>query len=74
MRTRVEIDRAVLDEAMKAGGFETAEAAVEAALRQMIRSMAQKRALETLHGIGWEGDLDEMRGDRTSHTDWGLQD
>ena len=73
MHSRVEIDRALLDEAMKVGGFLTAEAAVEAALRQMIRSVAQRQALQDLHGIGWEGDLDKMRNDWTPAVDGGCK-
>ena len=46
MRIRVEIESALLEEAMKVGGFETREATVESALRQMIRTAAQRQALQ----------------------------
>lgn len=52
MPTHVEIDETLLAEAMKAGGFETGEASVEEALRRMIRAIAQREALDALHGIG----------------------
>jgi hypothetical protein len=30
----------------------------------MVRLRRQARALKSLKGLGWEGDLDEMRQDR----------
>jgi hypothetical protein len=36
---------------------------VEEGLRLMVRLRKQTRTLKTLKGLGWHGDLDEMRQD-----------
>ena len=64
MRTNIDIDDALLEEAMQATGLMTKKAIVEEALRRVVRHARQRRALEDMRGLGWEGDLDEMR------TDW----
>jgi Arc/MetJ family transcription regulator len=65
MRTNIEIDDDLMDEALKVTGLPTKRAAVEEGLRLMVRLRKQARTLKTLKGLGWEGDLDEMRQDRT---------
>lgn len=61
MRTIIEIDDGLMAEAMKATGAKTKREAVERALRQVVRAQRQLEALRGLKGIGWEGDLDDMR-------------
>jgi Arc/MetJ family transcription regulator len=61
MRTNIEIDDELLASAMKATGLTTKRATVEQGLRLLVRLRRQKQALEELRGLGWEGDLDEMR-------------
>ena len=63
MRTNIEIDDALMAEAMAAAGATTKRDAVEMALRRMVRFARQRKALDELRGIGWYGDLDEMRTD-----------
>jgi Arc/MetJ family transcription regulator len=65
MRTNIEIDDDLMDEALKVTGLPTKRAVVEEGLRLMVRLRKQARTLKTLKGLGWEGDLDEMRQDRT---------
>ena len=60
MRTNIDIDDALLRQVMRATGARTKREAVDAALHQMVR-LKQQEALMQLWGIGWEGDLDEMR-------------
>jgi Arc/MetJ family transcription regulator len=74
MRTNIEIDDKLLKEAMKATGQKTKKATVEEALRLIVKRAGQRQALEELRGMGWEGNLDEMRNDWTSDVDWGLKD
>lgn len=62
MRTNIVIDDALMREAMKASGLKTKRAAVEAGLRLLVELKDQARALRALKGIGWDGNLDEMRG------------
>ncbi|MGL4312970.1 MAG: type II toxin-antitoxin system VapB family antitoxin [Sphingomonas sp.] len=61
MRTNIEIDDQLMADAMKATGANTKREAVEEALRRSVRAARQLEALKGLRGIGWEGDLDDMR-------------
>jgi len=63
MRTNIDIDDDLLAEAMAASGLTTKRATVEEALRQLVLTNRRRQALEALAGIGWEGDLEEMRLD-----------
>jgi Arc/MetJ family transcription regulator len=64
MRTNIEIDDELLSQAMTAAGLPTKRATVEEGLRLLVRLRKQSKALADLRGLGWEGDLDEMRQDR----------
>ena len=64
MRTNIEIDDKLIGEAMKATGLSTKKAVVEEALRGLVRRYHQRKAIDDLAGLGWEGDLEEMRRDR----------
>ncbi|RDJ22450.1 type II toxin-antitoxin system VapB family antitoxin [Bosea caraganae] len=61
MRTNIDIDDALLKEAMEATELSTKKAVVEEALRRLIENNRRRQAIKDLKGIGWEGDLDEMR-------------
>jgi Arc/MetJ family transcription regulator len=63
MRTNLDIDDALLAEAMKATGLPTKRATVEEALRTLLRLREQAQAFNELKGLGWEGDLEAMRLD-----------
>lgn len=63
LRTNIEIDDDLLQEAMAASGLSTKRATVEEALRQLVDTHRRRQALRSLAGIGWEGDLDVMRLD-----------
>ena len=64
MRTNIEIDDKLLAEAMKASGLATKRATVEEGLRLLVRLRNRAKAFEELRGLGWEGNLDEMREGR----------
>jgi Arc/MetJ family transcription regulator len=64
MRTTIDIDDALLAQAMKASGLRTKKATVEEALRRLVCQHRQKNAIAALAGIGWDGDLDSMRESR----------
>ena len=61
VRTNIEIDDDLLAEAMRAAATSIKRATVDEALRTVVRLFRQKKAIEELWGIGWEGDLDAMR-------------
>jgi Arc/MetJ family transcription regulator len=65
IRTNIELDDALVAEAMKITGLPTKRATVEEALNQLVRRARQRRALLDMRGLGWEGNLDEMRTDWT---------
>ena len=64
MRTNVDINDELMEQAMRMGSFSTKKATIEAALVEFIHTRRQRQALEDLWGIGWQGDLDEMRTGR----------
>jgi Arc/MetJ family transcription regulator len=64
MRTNIEIDDKLMAQAIKLTGLPTKRAVVEEGLRLLVRVRKQSQALKALRGLGWEGDLDEMRHDR----------
>jgi len=49
-RTNIEIDDALMAEAMRRGGFRTKRAAVEEGLRLVVRLARQREAVEALWG------------------------
>jgi Arc/MetJ family transcription regulator len=61
MRINIEIDDALLSQAMTATGLPTKRATVEEGLRMLVRMRKQAEAFADLNGLGWEGDLDAMR-------------
>jgi Arc/MetJ family transcription regulator len=63
MRTNIEIDDKLMAQAIKLTGLPSKRAVVEEGLRLLVRVRKQARALKALRGLGWEGDLDEMRKD-----------
>jgi Arc/MetJ family transcription regulator len=64
MRTNIDIDDALLKEAMEIIGVQTKKATVEEALRRVVRNAELKKVIADMRGLGWEGDLDEMREGR----------
>jgi len=64
MRTNIDLDDALVQQAMAATGQRTKKGAIEEALRRLVRAYEQRQAIEDLRGLGWEGDLDAMRADR----------
>jgi Arc/MetJ family transcription regulator len=62
VRTNIVIDETLMNKVMRVYGFRSKREAVDYALRKLVGSDDPQSILE-LEGIGWEGDLDEMRGD-----------
>ncbi|SDR60616.1 Transcription regulator of the Arc/MetJ class [Rhizobiales bacterium GAS191] len=65
MRTNIEIDDKLLAEAMAFAGLTTKKATVEEALRRLVLEHRRRHAITDMAGLGWDGDLDEMRQGRT---------
>jgi Arc/MetJ family transcription regulator len=64
MRTNIEIDDELIREALRASGLKTKRAAVEAGLKALIRLNRQKKILDLVGKVHWEGNLDESRQGR----------
>jgi Arc/MetJ family transcription regulator len=62
VRTNVVIDERLMKKVMRLYGLRTRREAVDFALRRLVGEYTQRDMLD-LEGIGWEGGLDEMRGD-----------
>jgi Arc/MetJ family transcription regulator len=61
MRTNIDIDDALMAEAMKITGMKTKRDAVHEALARMV-ALDRQTAIRQLRGtIEWVGDLDDMR-------------
>jgi Arc/MetJ family transcription regulator len=65
MKTHIDIDAAALEEVFQLGGFPTKRAAVDAALRELARQLKRRKVLELRGTVPWEGNLNELRNDRT---------
>ncbi len=66
-RTNLVLDEKLLEEAVRVAGTKTYSAAVEFALKELIRRAKARRILE-LTGSGlWDGSLSLMREDRSRY-------
>jgi len=64
MRTNIDIDDELLAETMRITGQKTKKGAIEEAMRIITRHARLKQTIEGMRGMGWDGDLDEMREGR----------
>ncbi len=62
MRTNIDIDDATIAELLKRTGLRTKREVVDLALKRLLK-LEQQKDIRQLRGIGWEGDLDQMRRD-----------
>lgn len=67
-RTNIDIDDELVDRVMKKYGLRTKREAVDLALRKAAGPVLTKELLESIEGIGWDGDLEEIRNDPV--TEW----
>jgi len=61
MRTNVEIDDTLMQEAPRLSGLKTKRAVIDAALRMFVRVQRQADILDLAGKVHWEGNLDESR-------------
>jgi Arc/MetJ family transcription regulator len=61
MRTNIDIPDDLIAEAQQALGVDTKRAAVLQALERVIVQHRRVRAVEDSFGVGWDGDLEELR-------------
>lgn len=64
MRTNIVIDDQLMADALKATGLDTKKEAVDLGLKLLVK-LNKQQAIRKLRGkLKWEGNLDEMRGDK----------
>ncbi len=63
-RTNVVVDEVLIERVKRIYGARTTREAIDIALRRLVGDISDDpyAGLLALEGIGWEGDLDEMRG------------
>jgi Arc/MetJ family transcription regulator len=61
MRTNIELDDTLIQQAMKLSKLSTKREVVQEALKNYIASMKKKELLKLRGKITWEGNLKEMR-------------
>ena len=64
-RTNVDIDDQACAEVMRRYRLTTKREAINLALRMLAAEPASVAEARALRGIGWEGDLDAMRSNRS---------
>lgn len=64
MRTNIDIDDALLDEAQRLSGRMTKKATVEEALRLLVKLRRQKTIDRSFGKFRWRGDLEQSRRSR----------
>jgi Arc/MetJ family transcription regulator len=65
-RTNIDLDDELVERAMRLFNLQTKREAVHLALARLVGSgpMSVDEQLE-MEGVGWDGDLDQMRADRS---------
>ena len=63
-RTNIDIDDELAAEVMRRFGLSTKKAAVDLALRRLVGQPLTREFLLGLEGVGWDGDLDDLRSER----------
>ena len=61
MRTNIEIDSQLMNDALKASGLKTKKDTVELGLKTLVRLKRQERIKNFRGQLKWTGDLDDMR-------------
>ncbi|MCG8363059.1 MAG: type II toxin-antitoxin system VapB family antitoxin [Pseudanabaenales cyanobacterium] len=67
MRTHINIDDALLEEAKRLGDYRTITATVNAALAEHVKQLKRRQLINLRGQFNWQGNLDHLR--RTRSTD-----
>ncbi len=62
--TNIEIDDELVTLVMQRYDLKTKSEAVDLALRHLESTPLSQELLDSVHGMGWDGDLEEMRRSR----------
>jgi Arc/MetJ family transcription regulator len=61
MRTNIDIDDELLEQALRLTGLKTKRAVVEQGLRALIRLGRQRKVLDLAGKVHWDGNIDDAR-------------
>jgi Arc/MetJ family transcription regulator len=61
MRTNIDIDGGLMDEALKVSQFKTKKDAVEEGLKLLVQRKKQENIKDLRGKLHWKGDLEDMR-------------
>ncbi|MDP2858170.1 MAG: type II toxin-antitoxin system VapB family antitoxin [Bacillota bacterium] len=64
LRTNIELDEELVDEAMKLTHIKTKKELVNYAIRELVRKAKRRKLLELEGKVEWTGNLAEMRKSR----------
>lgn len=64
LRTNIELDEALVKEAMKLTGKKTKKEVVNYALQELVSKKKRQKLLELAGKVKWEGNLAQMRKSR----------
>ena len=64
-RTNVEIDDELCEKVMQRYSLRTKREAINFALRRLLPEPLSRKDIKRMQGLGWEGNLDELRGGRS---------
>jgi Arc/MetJ family transcription regulator len=62
-RTNIDLDDELVAEVMRRYHLTTKREAVDLALRRLVGPRLTRQDIDAVRGIGWQGDLDELRRD-----------
>lgn len=65
-RTNLELDDELVAAVMRRFGIQTKREAVDLALRRLVGPPLTQGFLDDLRGIGWDGNLDDLRSTSTT--------
>ncbi|MFH1092250.1 MAG: type II toxin-antitoxin system VapB family antitoxin [Pseudomonadota bacterium] len=64
LRTNIELDEKLMDEALRLTHIKTKKDLVNYALKELVRKIKRKKLLELDGKVEWSGSLEEMRKNR----------
>lgn len=64
MRTHIELDSQLINQAQELSGLKTRKATVNAALDEYVKILKRKRLMELRGQVEWNGDLEQLRAHR----------
>lgn len=63
-RTNIDLDMEAVKRVMDRYGFKTMKEAVNYALNRLVPRKATREEILAMEGMGWDGDLEQMRGQK----------